>query len=154
MNSVYCSTPFCEMRITREGDYITEIDFLPGTGGQAVNEDHLLQQAVSQVKAYVESAGRSFDLPLRPKGTEFQRRVWQALQRIPAGEVRTYGELARELNTSARAVGNACRQNPIPLVIPCHRVVSASGLGGFAGETAGEKISLKQKLLAHEGVEI
>ncbi len=154
MNSIDCSTPFCKMRITREGDYITEIDFLSDSDSQAMSEDQLLQQAVSQVKAYVASADRAFDLPLRPKGTEFQRKVWRALQRIPAGEVRTYGELARELNTSARAVGNACRQNPIPLVIPCHRVISASGLGGFAGETAGEKISLKQQLLAHEGVEI
>jgi len=66
----------------------------------------------------------------------------------------TYGEIAAELDSSPRAVGNACRKNPISLVIPCHRVVSASGIGGFSGQIEGEKISIKQQLLAHEGVEI
>lgn len=141
------------MQITREGDFITEIDFLPGKASLKVN-DELLERAVNQIHQYIEAPAKPFDLPLRPEGTEFQRRVWQALQQIPAGEVRTYGELARQLGSSPRAVGNACRKNPIPLVIPCHRVVSASGPGGFSGETEGEKVNLKRRLLLHEGVEI
>jgi len=95
-----------------------------------------------------------FDVELNTKGTPFQKKVWQALQKIPAGQVMTYGELARQLNTSARAVGNACRANPIPLVIPCHRVVAKSGLGGFSGSKDGAPVKIKAWLLAHEGLSI
>lgn len=90
------------------------------------------------------------------RGTDFQQRVWRALIAIPAGEVRTYGSLAEEINTSARAVGNACRQNLFPLIVPCHRVVSAAGIGGYAGDTMDKQHSqinflhIKQWLLAHE----
>jgi methylated-DNA-[protein]-cysteine S-methyltransferase len=87
-----------------------------------------------------------------PAGTPFQRRVWQRLSAIPAGETLTYGALARELGTSARAVGGACRTNPIPLVIPCHRVVATNGLGGYSGERGGDWLAKKRWLLAHEGV--
>jgi len=93
-------------------------------------------------------------------GTEFQRKVWQSLQDIPVGEVRTYGSLAKELNSSARAVGNACRQNLFPVIVPCHRVVSASGIGGYAGDTLARQhgqinfLHIKQWLLAHEKANI
>ena len=79
-------------------------------------------------------------------------RVWQALQKIPYGEVKTYGQLAKELKSSARAVGNACRANPIPIVIPCHRIVAVSGIGGYAGKTDGPVLERKRWLLAHEGI--
>jgi len=88
--------------------------------------------------------------------TEFQQKVWQALMDIPPGEVKTYGSLAKELNTGARAVGNACRQNLFPVIVPCHRVVSASGIGGYAGDTLNKQqgqinfLKIKQWLLAHE----
>ena len=104
----------------------------------------------SQVASYFSDAQSGFEMPLSLQGTDFQRRVWQALSSIPSGRPLTYGELARRLNTSARAVGGACRANPVPLVIPCHRVVAASGPGGFAGQTAGRKLAIKQWLLAHE----
>jgi len=93
------------------------------------------------------------------QGTPFQQRVWQALKAIPSGHVKTYGELAKELNSSARAVGNACRHNPFPVIIPCHRIVSASGIGGYAGDTLDLQkgqinyLQIKQWLLAHETVE-
>lgn len=83
-------------------------------------------------------------------GTPFQNKVWQALRQIPLGETRTYGELAKKLNTSARAIGMACRTNPIALVVPCHRVVAANDVGGFCGQTKGSKIAIKQWLLKHE----
>jgi methylated-DNA-[protein]-cysteine S-methyltransferase len=92
------------------------------------------------------------DLPVAPVGTPFQRRVWQRLSAIPPGEALSYGALARELGTSARAVGGACRTNPIPLVIPCHRVVATNGLGGYSGERGGDWLAKKRWLLAHEGV--
>ncbi|MAT64138.1 MAG: cysteine methyltransferase [Gammaproteobacteria bacterium] len=90
-------------------------------------------------------------LELAPSGTPFQRRVWRALQAIPSGTVRTYGTLAAELGSAPRAVGQACRHNPIPVLVPCHRVVARAGIGGYAGATAGPRLAMKQWLLAHEG---
>ncbi|MFW2439025.1 MAG: methylated-DNA--[protein]-cysteine S-methyltransferase [Arenicellales bacterium] len=83
-------------------------------------------------------------------GTEFQKKVWQILSSIKPGNTRTYGDIARQLGSSPRAVGNACRRNPVPIFIPCHRVVSASGRGGFMGHTSGEPLAIKGWLLAHE----
>ncbi len=97
---------------------------------------------------------RPLPLPLELHGTDFQSRVWQALRGIPPGEVSTYGELASQLHTSPRAVGNACRQNPCPLVVPCHRVVGRNGIGGYAGHTDGETLDIKRWLLRHEHVRI
>lgn len=91
-------------------------------------------------------------IPCAVTGTPFQNRVWNELSTIPAGEVVTYGALANKLGTSARAVGNACRSNPVPVVVPCHRVVSAAGRGGYAGHTGGDMIRFKTWLLEHEGV--
>ena len=87
---------------------------------------------------------------LADKGTPFQRRVWQYLQSIPMGTTQSYGHVAKALNSSARAVGNACRANPFLLVVPCHRVVKSTGIGGFGGKVDGEAIAIKQWLLAHE----
>ena len=83
-------------------------------------------------------------------GTEFQNRVWQILSSISPGKTRTYGDIAKQLGSSPRAVGNACRRNPVPIFIPCHRVVSTSGRGGFMGHTSGEPLAIKEWLLAHE----
>ncbi len=83
-------------------------------------------------------------------GTEFQKKVWRVLAQIKSGKTRTYGDIAGEIKSSARAVGNACRRNPIPIFIPCHRVVSASGRGGFMGKTSGEAMDIKEWLLANE----
>ena len=93
-------------------------------------------------------------LKLDPQGTAFQKAVWQELMKIPGGEVRTYKDIALKLGSSPRAVGNACRQNPIPILIPCHRVVSVSGPGGYAGKTAGREMQIKKWLLMHEGVNL
>ena len=89
-------------------------------------------------------------LPRAPAPTPFQARVREALLAIPPGQTRTYGALARQLGSSARAVGAACRANPLPLLVPCHRVVAANGLGGYAGERAGTRARLKAWLLEQE----
>jgi len=83
-------------------------------------------------------------------GTEFQKKVWRVLSSINTGKTMTYGDIAKQLSSSPRAVGNACRRNPIPIFIPCHRAVSASGRGGFMGHTTGEAMEIKDWLLAHE----
>jgi len=105
-----------------------------------------------QLMAYFEDGNHAFELPLGLQGTAFQRRVWQALREIPSGCTVTYGELAGQLGTGARAVGGACRANPCPIVVPCHRVIAGKGLGGFAGDAGGRKLAVKRWLLRHEGV--
>lgn len=107
-----------------------------------------------QLEAYFRDANKSVSWPLGLHGTTHQQRVWRALLEIPRGEVRTYGDIARQLGSSAQAVGNACRNNPIPVVVPCHRVISAQGIGGYAGETDGPRLAVKRWLLAHESVEL
>ncbi len=84
--------------------------------------------------------------------TPFQKKVLEQLNKIPFGETRTYGDIAKILKTSPRAVGNACRNNPVPIVIPCHRVIAANGIGGYDGATQGNKLSIKHKLLKLEGL--
>lgn len=112
-----------------------------------------LERAETALRAYFADARA--DLSALPRsdnpGTAFQRRVWQALTAIPPGQVRTYGELARALGSSPRAVGNAARANPWPLVVPCHRLVASQGLGGYGGQTRGQGLAIKRWLLAHEG---
>lgn len=93
----------------------------------------LLEEACDQLKAYLEGDLLSFDLPLRPKGGALQQAVFQAMLDIPYGETRTYGDLAKDLNTYGQPIGQACGANPIPIVIPCHRILSANGLGGYSG---------------------
>ena len=103
------------------------------------------------LQRYLADSHTHIPLQIPIVGTVFQRRVWRALQRIPVGEVRTYGELATELGSCARAVAQACRANPLPILIPCHRVVSASGLGGYMGQSDGPLLEIKRWLLHHEG---
>jgi methylated-DNA-[protein]-cysteine S-methyltransferase len=110
----------------------------------------LARRVVALLRGYFQDPRRRMDLPRAPAGTPFQQRVWSAIRAIPPGQIRTYGELARKLHTSSRAIGQACRANPLPLLIPCHRVVAARGLGGFMG--AGAALDIKRWLLAHEGV--
>lgn len=112
-------------------------------------ETTLLVRARDQLEAYFARELKVFDLPLAPSGTPFQRKVWEALSRIPFGSVRTYGELAAELNTAPRALGGACGRNPIPVIVPCHRVLAANrAMGGYSGM---DGIETKRVLLELEG---
>lgn len=95
----------------------------------------LLAEAARQLVAYFDGTLTDFDLPLAPPGSDYQKRVWQAMNRIPYGATWTYGELAKRAGTVARAVGGACGANPIPVILPCHRVVAANGgAGGYSGK--------------------
>lgn len=107
--------------------------------------------AVEQLQSFLGGDKVSFDLPLDLRGTPYQQRVWRALMAISPGKVKSYGELARELHSSARAVANACRANPVPIIVPCHRVVGARDLGGYMGAVSGEPLVIKEWLLRHEG---
>ena len=128
-------------------DYLTKKETRKSNSKQA-------KQVRSKIEAYLDKKSRlkTSDIDVRIIVTPFQERVLKQLQRIPYGETRTYGEIAKILNTSPRAVGNACRNNPLPIVIPCHRVVAANGLGGYDGATDGEILDIKYQLLKLEGV--
>lgn len=140
-----CLTPLGEVTVSEEDGAIVALDW-----GRGRDQDRtpLLDQAIAQLQDYFDGRRATFDLPLAPHGTAFQRRVWNALQAIPAGETRSYGDLARALNSAARAIGQANGSNPIPIFIPCHRVLAAGGaLGGYSG---GDGPPTKLWLLEHE----
>ncbi len=117
-------------------------------GGAAADYSPLLRMAEAQVAGYFAGQRQAFDLPLAPAGGALQQRFLAILLAIPFGETRRYGEIARELGVSAQAVGQLCGANPIPILIPCHRVLAASGLGGFSG---GAGVETKVALLKLEG---
>jgi methylated-DNA-[protein]-cysteine S-methyltransferase len=103
-----------------------------------------------QFNSYWLNADKHINIQLLKKGSAYRHKVWAALGNIPFGETMTYSALAKKIDSSARAVGNACRDNPYPVIIPCHRVVSVSGMGGYCGETEGDFMMIKNKLLTYE----
>ena len=142
--------PFGFVGVRTRGACVEEISFLSGEIPHGAPANALAQRVVDQLQAYCADSSIQIDLPLVIEGTDFQRRVWDQIARIPPGSTRTYGELARRLNSAARAVGQACGDNRLPLAIPCHRVVAASGLGGFAHHRGGAYQRIKRWLLMHE----
>ena len=145
MNRITVDSPVGGLCITEEDGVITRLTW----GGTAEGaETPLLAEARAQLARYFDGTRQSFDLSLAPAGSDFQRDVWDAILAIPFGETRTYGEIAADLDAAAQAVGHACGANPIPILIPCHRVLGASSLGGYSG--AGG-IETKVALLRHEG---
>ena len=139
------SSPIGPLTLVQDGEDITRLLWQsPGNGKGSLE----LFRAKEQINNYFKGTRKNFSLSLRPYGTKFQNRVWSVLMAIPYGKVKTYGEVARTLKTSPRAIGNACGKNPIPLIIPCHRVVGASGsLTGYSG---GDGLKTKALLLEHE----
>ncbi len=143
-------TPFALVGIRTEGDALAEIVYLPRNAGSLAPANALAERACVQIDKYAADPGYRFKLPLKQVGTAFQRRVWDQIAAIPCGETRTYGDIARLLKSAPRAVGQACGTNYFPLVIPCHRVVAAGGLGGFAHASGGYLLEVKRRLLHHE----
>lgn len=133
------------LSVYEEGGALVRLRFGREGGADA---SPLLLEAERQLRDYAAGRRLDFDLPLAPRGGVFESRVWQALSAIPFGTTRTYGALAKELGGEARAVGQACGANPLPVIIPCHRVLSAQGSGGFS---APGGLDTKYRLLVHEG---
>jgi methylated-DNA-[protein]-cysteine S-methyltransferase len=148
------ATPFGVVGVRTAGGAIAEIVYLPRSAGPLAPADAVAEKACRQIERYLDDPQFRWDLPLARSGTEFRRRVWRKIAAIRSGDVRRYGELARELGSAARAVGQACGDNPHPLVVPCHRVVAADGLGGFAHREGGFLVSVKRWLLRHEGAPV
>lgn len=131
---------------------LSRIDYLPEEQVLIAPKNALAKEVARQCNAYFKDPTWQFDLPTKPVGTEHQKKVWASIQDIPAGKTKTYGELAKKIKSGPRAVGTACGANPYPLIAPCHRVVSAQGIGGFMKEDSpGLYRQIKLWLLKHEG---
>ena len=139
-------SPLGRLTIFEEGGAITALIW----GGKSAGKPtKLLEDAKRQLAAYFAGKRKEFDLPLLPEGSPDEQRIWALMAKIPYGETRSYGDLARDLHLDPRAVGHACGRNPLPIFLPCHRVVSAAGeLGGYSGNGGAET---KRKLLVLEG---
>ncbi len=123
--------------------------YLPTSNLPAIAEGTypLIEEAAGEMEEYLSGSRKEFTVPVAPEGTDFQKEVWGAMQDIPYGSTATYGEIAKEIGRpgAARAVGMACGANPIPIIIPCHRVVASNGIGGYSGGLA-----IKRRLLGME----
>jgi len=143
-------SPLNRIAIHVNNDNLQQLEF--------VNHQHSLKAptqpyakfVAEQLQRYFDDPRHRFDIKLDPQGTEYQKRVWKQLRLCPPGQIWCYSELANRVSSGARAVGNACRRNPIPLIVPCHRIVSKQGIGGFAGKTSGNLLTIKKWLLHHE----
>lgn len=144
------SAPFGALGVQLQDGRLTAIDFLPVATLVPAPDDAVTQAICARLADYLRNPHCQLDLPVLPCGTPFQQQVWQAIRAIPVGTTLTYSELAERVGSGARAVANACGANPIPLVVPCHRVVAKHGLGGFMGGRDAGPLSIKQWLLAHE----
>lgn len=144
------SAPFGAVGIRAQDDFLVGIELIPEPLPEKQSAEPFVQEIANQVRAYLKDPAAPLSIPYAVKGTHFQKRVWQAIASIPSGQTLSYGELAQKVGSGPRAVANVCGANQVPLFIPCHRVVSKNGIGGFMqGNENGLKV--KRWLLAHEG---
>ena len=147
VDQITVASPVGDLVVSELGGRIVAVDW-----GRAVRETEtsLLAAAAQQLDAYFYCGLKRFELPLAPAGSRFQQAVWREMRRIPFGRARSYADLARAVDSAPRAVGGACARNPIPILIPCHRVVSAAGrIGGYS---APGGLDVKRFLLELEGI--
>ena len=144
------SAPFGVLGIRCSKDVLTGIDFLPVSEKPQQPANTFAATVCEQLLRYFEDPCTPFTVPLGLQGTPHQQKVWRSMLTIPCGQTRSYGELATELKSAAQAVGQACGANPIPIIVPCHRVVGKAGLGGFMRHANGNPLDIKRWLLAHE----
>ena len=144
MPSASLDTPIGPLTVDAHDGAITRVRWVDDASGEITPE---LQAALCQLRDYFDGKLSEFDLPLHVNGSDLQRAVCDAMLAIPLGETRTYGDLAAELGVPAQAIGGACGGNPIPVIIPCHRILGATSLGGFSGMGG---VETKVWLLRHE----
>jgi methylated-DNA-[protein]-cysteine S-methyltransferase len=150
MFDVVVEFPRMKVGVATRDEGVVEIRFLPPSTPPKDPGNALAERTARQLERYRDDPDTRFDLPVRIEGSSLQRAVWDAMCAIPRGSTRTYGDLARELGADARAIGQACGDNRLPIVIPCHRIVAADGLGGFGHASGGYLLEVKRWLLAHE----
>jgi methylated-DNA-[protein]-cysteine S-methyltransferase len=147
----YVESPVGRLALQADNDFLTGVRWAsPGERSRDRTGSAVLVEAARQLDRYFAGKLKRFDLPLESHGTAFQKRVWAMMRDIPYGETATYGGMAMALASGPRAVGMACATNPIPIIVPCHRVLGSGGKeGGFSG---GRGLPTKRQLLALEGV--
>lgn len=143
-------SPIGKLGLRSDGEALVSLALDHGQLKVDGEADEIIEQAILALDEYFANTETSDLPPIKMHGTPFQKKVWAHLKTIPAGKPQTYGEVAKKLGTHPRAVGGACRANPVVLLVPCHRVVAASGDGGFAGSADGEWPRIKHWLLQHE----
>lgn len=151
MSICYIESPVGRLALEADDDCVTSVRWA-SAGERARKEapNAVLKEATHQLDRYFKRKLRRFDLPLAAHGTDHQKRVWAMMREIPFGETATYGGMAMALGSGPRAVGTACGRNPLPIIVPCHRVLASGGKeGGFSG---GRGLPTKRQLLAIEGV--
>lgn len=147
------ATPFAVLAIVTDGAVVTGVRYLPRQTATKVPHDRAAERACREIERYLDDPEHVFQLPYRLEGTAFQRRVWREIEKLFPIKTITYGDLARRIGSAPRAVGGACGTNPVPLFVPCHRVLAAGGLlGGFMGGKDDFPLSVKRWLLRHEGL--
>lgn len=151
MQQIIIATPIGKIAIKYANDYVLEIMQVAAQTKVRTAKDAFAKEIQKQIEAYFNNDVYAFNLPhLYQQGTDFQMRVWEQIKKIPYAQTSTYGEIAKKIRSGPRAVGNACRRNQLLLIIPCHRVVSATGVGGFMGDAGGNLVRRKHWLLEHE----
>ena len=151
MNKIITATPIGKLAVEYENDFILEIYKVASQTRIGLGKDCFSKEIQKQLQAYFVGDLQVFNIPfLFTDSTDFQLQVWGQIRKIPFGATKTYGEIAKKIKSGPRAVGNACRRNKLLLVVPCHRVVSTTGLGGFMGNSNGSLTRGKQWLLDHE----
>ena len=150
--SARLATPFAVLGIRTGAEQLLSIEYLPKGAATLAPVSRFAERVCRQLERYLDDADYRFDLPFEYRGTAFQCKVWRAISSIPRGRTMTYVGVAKQLGTAPRPVGGACGANRLPLVIPCHRVLSANGIGGFMHAKSGFPLEVKRWLLKHEGV--
>lgn len=145
------SSPIGKLGIKTDAEFLQVIAYLPEQARESKPDNEISRHVIQQLQAYFKNPKFEFDIPRDMRGTDFQQCVWKNLEKIAFGTSMTYSELAQKISSGARAVGNACRKNPIPIIVPCHRVISKTGIGGYDGDWGEGKVDIKQWLLKHEG---
>lgn len=146
------AAPFAVLGIATDGEVVTSVRYLPRNAVQVPPHDRVAERACREIERYLADPAHRFAVPYRLDGTPFQRRVWREIEKLFPIRTTSYGEIARRLGTAARPVGGACGANPVPLIVPCHRVLAADGLGGFMGGKSTFPLGVKRWLLRHEGI--
>ena len=150
MYDVTVEFPKFKVGVATRNGVVTELKYLPLSAPSVPPVSDLARRAERQLEGYRRDPNTRFELPVAIEGTDLQKAVWQAMCAIPRGKTRTYGDVAKLLGSAARAVGQACGENRLPIIIPCHRIIAASGIGGFGHSRGGYLLEAKRWLLAHE----
>lgn len=148
------ATPFAVLGIRTIGERVADIEYLPRAAAPLAPLNKLAERVCRQIERYLDDPAYAFDLPFDYSGTAFQCKVWRQISAIPPGRTLTYNDVAKALKTAPRPVGGACGANRLPIVIPCHRVLGANGIGGFMRGRGADALAIKRWLLRHEGVRV